>query len=130
MPSYNTIPQDEKSSLLHPDMAGNPLIIEHYIDGSRCSCDLERGYKKRRAGCCLRMCRIFLWVAFAVAALIFFLRSTRRGFSLPSVSDKSRQIIQTDPNYVFSSGVSDLPAKSQSPSLIVQRPQFHTRQEN
>jgi len=84
MPSYNSISQDEKSSLLHPEMAGKPIIIEHYVDGAHCSCDLERGYKKRRAGCCVRMCRFFLWTAFAVVALIFVIRSTRHGFNLPS----------------------------------------------
>jgi DUF4097 and DUF4098 domain-containing protein YvlB len=83
--------QDEKSSLLgselirqHPELAGRPIIVEHYHDGARCAYDPESGYRKRRAGCCVRLCRGFVWTFLGVFALLFFLRLANHRFRLPS----------------------------------------------
>jgi DUF4097 and DUF4098 domain-containing protein YvlB len=92
MTSYQTFARkDEKSSLLgpeivrqHPELEGRPIIVEHYHDGARCAYDPEAGYRKRRTGCCARLCRAFVWVVLSVFALIFFLRVANHRLSLPS----------------------------------------------
>jgi hypothetical protein len=104
MTTYQTITQDEKSSLLHqhPELAGRPLIVEHYVPGAHCTCDLERGYKKPRAGCCARLCRFFVWMVVGVFAFVFLLRHVNR-IQLPSVSDWLYHFA-IDANRVFSFG--------------------------
>ena len=94
MPSYQTITrQDEKSSLLgsefirqHPELGERPIVVEHYYGAPRGACDPESGYRKRRSGCCARLCKAFFWTVFATFALIFFLGLTNHRSRFPTVS--------------------------------------------
>jgi hypothetical protein len=99
MPSYQTIVRpNEKSSLLgaefahdHPEFIGAPIVVEHYHDRARCGWDPEAGRRKRRAGCCSRLCSllcsIIFWTILLVFGLIIFLRLQNRHYRLPSVSN-------------------------------------------
>jgi hypothetical protein len=100
MPSYQTIVRpDEKSSLLggefarqHPDFVGAPIVVEHYHDGARCAWDPEAGRRKRRSGCCARLCSflctVVFWTVLLVFGLVFFLRLGNRHHQFPNVSKR------------------------------------------